>query len=985
MVFSLANRGKCNSPGCPMGCLYFYLEAADPDKALPLQKCTICGCYAAQHAEENVQTAPAAPVLPSMPAAPKVSATASTLNASRPAVGPFRAQAERRNANVAHSLPAGTTFHPAKESQVQGDLNPYDSKSKKRKQMGKPVVLNPVVVKPKNNAKEYTVVLVEDTAAAAQAAYIKPGSIKLNDLADEGYMQKISISDTAAPADIIKSVTAAFAGVPEVAEHGWGLLRVKADLTSTGDLRKGKAHRLGPMKGSKEINTLNWQRSLANTSVRGAGRGFKSLIFIALNASGPNLNFAPEGNAKKMGSTIDSSDASMSSDREDSNMHKTEASDGSDSSSASMKRPFKKSKVWFPALVSPSHLPAEQATASTSEDDSGPISANQPDKGKAKANLEEDIHMKPEFSTAKARVQKTNHKDWESHETHHKGPQDKGKGKANSLGSDSEEVPLDFQFHDDPPNEMAPIPSDHLQLRRLLKNMMEPTKSVTWWLEKTPSRYRKIEGLGLLIPEWRALLDDGLMPVFKIYGFLRPRFLAHIEDILDVGTALVIGGSSVTDEETEEKFDSIFALGPGGIDVFVAIFDLIYQLISDTYHLVYDNEECIAAVAEVHGASRSLLLSLQHFRAKHDRSLWDPKGCRELAEFLKHYGDSKLPRAEMDHRMLAELKVINVRQDTRASLQFNLNDAFGDIKDSRNMLKDVLVGGPFGLQYFYEHVVSPILDSVEHEEYSGILEDVSVLCAAIVRKGMSRVKSTSKRTTAAGTNPAGEAATGSSQTDGMRTRSSGSTSHGKRNEPNAEFEFEFTPRTDRRGANDLPDADTKRDTPIEISSSDDAPPKTSTRAKRRRRASRKNGGEEAIIVTSSSESDSIPPPKKRAPSAKPKHTPAAEPKSTPAAEPKPGPEPTPSGSRAPPTAGPSGTNTRPKPRPTYGRDKWQKNWDGFFASNNLFGRAPAAAINERPGPGVDREIWDAEAIRKLKLSWTTLLRRLLHSFAASVW
>lgn len=170
----------------------------------------------------------------------------------------------------------------------------------------------------------------------------------------------------------------------------------------------------------------------------------------------------------------------------------------------------------------------------------------------------------------------------------------------------------------------------------------EVSHFMSQWLEKAPAEYAALDGLSVLIPEWSKLTADGMMSVRAFYAFFRPRFLAHFGHLLEIGIDLPHPLTHIGSDDAEKDFDSSFFIGPGGIDVFIHILDLIYEAIDQTYHLVAGDELCLAAISEVHSASRSLLFSLQHFRAKHPRSLWDPKGCRELMEFFRT-GDSKLP------------------------------------------------------------------------------------------------------------------------------------------------------------------------------------------------------------------------------------------------------------------------------------------------------------------------------------------------------
>ncbi|KAJ7242692.1 hypothetical protein C8J57DRAFT_1526050 [Mycena rebaudengoi] len=116
-----------------------------------LRKCAICvaGCYAAQHAE-MVQSEPA-PAPKSVPRPQPPSATLNSMHTARgfaaPAPGPstaspFRVHVKRRQEDIETNRKQNSTpgypfqskkFHPAERSQINGDLNPYDSRKHKAK------------------------------------------------------------------------------------------------------------------------------------------------------------------------------------------------------------------------------------------------------------------------------------------------------------------------------------------------------------------------------------------------------------------------------------------------------------------------------------------------------------------------------------------------------------------------------------------------------------------------------------------------------------------------------------------------------------------------------------------------------------------------------------------------------------------------------------------------------------------------------------
>lgn len=90
--------------------------------------------------------------------------------------------------------------------------------------------------------------------------------------------------------------------------------------------------------------------------------------------------------------------------------------------------------------------------------------------------------------------------------------------------------------------------------------------------------------------------------------------------------------------------------------------------------------------------------------------------------------------------MMAALKAIDIHRPLAASVVFQLAAAFGHAKDSKQMSRDVLINGPNGLPYFYDHVVCKVLDQLEHPEYDAVLEAIVLCCTALMRKALSYVK-----------------------------------------------------------------------------------------------------------------------------------------------------------------------------------------------------------------------------------------------------
>ncbi|KAJ7662545.1 hypothetical protein DFH06DRAFT_355018 [Mycena polygramma] len=421
----------------------------------------------------------------------------------------------------------------------------------------------------------------------------------------------------------------------------------------------------------------------------------------------------------------------------------------------------------------------------------------------------------------------------------------KGQAKARK------ESPFPFPFDDD--DEHRPVHADHIQLKRLLKNMTKPKVAQSWWLEKVPVQYSKLERLTVLLPEWLQMTRQ--ISVQSFYGYFRPRFLLPLSRLLDLGGTLPQPSTALGPDEDEEEFDSVFRVGPGGLDFFMTIFDFIYDGIDQTYHLVEGNELCLAVIAEVQSSSCSLLSSLQHLRSKHPRASWDPKGCSELSEVLCN-GDSKLPLGLPNNRMLAAVELISLHPGSATFFTSDLTYAFGHARDSKLMLKDVLIGGPYGLPYFYESIVSRILDELEHAEYDCILSDASACCTALAQKATSYIKSGGDTSRMRSTTPVPRAGGSTAKPDGMRTRSAGA------DEKTGGKQTKTPIGTDEPDGNEGDDEST-----INITFSDEAPETRSSRTRAKRRKNATKG--EPILVESSSEEDSVPPPKRKAHQRKP--------------------------------------------------------------------------------------------------------------------
>ncbi|KAJ6553848.1 hypothetical protein B0H10DRAFT_2241817 [Mycena sp. CBHHK59/15] len=983
MALTLDNVGKCNNNDCTASCSDFFCENLASGASLRGVKCSVCGCYVGQHRLPDFapsitpSEAPAGPQpkegpVEPQPTAPKVTATQSTLNGSRPTPRTFRDVANKRQADIKAHMPAGI-FHPAQQSQVDGDLNPYDSKAKRRNRHPPKAATKekaPSVAAPREKKRvmqEYTVIVVEGTKLVARGEYVKPDANKLNDLADEGYMRKISIPADATPDEVRDAVLDAFEDIPEVAEYGFRLLRVKSAMKRvSGEWKKKKGVKslLCPIKGTKVLNKMNWDRSLADTTIRHAGRAFNLVEDLDPDSEDSSTESDSEGDAASFGKatipqsaqnseTICSGSRFCLTAKEmepqlKSRRPQAKNKDASTSSSEEDPRPTKKQKTSESFGKDKSKIPTGTRDEDVSmSSDEAIENREKKDKPKAKApkedeskghkdvgaqehgddtkmagdsDVDSDVDGTDKPDDTDRYAFKRSEQGWSRRKVQgtRRGKGANASGKKDYKGKGKARQQSPFRFHDDI-DESAPVHAEHVQMKRLLKNMTKPKAASDWWLEKIPQEYNELEKLEHLIPEWMAMTLGSMISVQMFYEYFRPRFLVHLEPLLAVGTALPRPSTQLASDDDEEEFDSLFFI-------------------------------------EVHSASRSLLFSLQHFRFKHPRWLWDPKGCRDLNEVLFRTGNSKFTRSVgvradriikmglPNNRMLEALKRIDVHRDSAASLAFGLATVFGHVKESKQMSKDVLIDGPHGLPYFYEHIVCCVLDELEHLEYDTILNDVSLCCAGLARKSTSFVKSGGDTSGPHSHTHSAPPNTGGSSKP--NTRSAGaSTDEKKKASISSESEFESS--SDESDDDDPGSAAEATKARQGHASSDEALKAESSARRTKRRKSR---SKKPIFVESTSESESAPPPKRKAAqSEESKKRPPPKPQPSSSAPPPP---------RSPPTAGPSsGYNFRPKPKPSYRGTPGYKPGNGWGDARfwEQFLPLPLAQKNPRPESGVDRE------------------------------
>ncbi|KAJ7302744.1 hypothetical protein DFH08DRAFT_988799 [Mycena albidolilacea] len=838
--------------------------------------------------QETPTTAPTAAGAPSASAdpqpkpkpAPKVSATETTLKASRSI---FRDAAERRYGDV-----SADAFHPAKQSTPLEASTQDDVRARRR---------------------------LEGTKLVARKVYPKPDHNKLNDLADEQYVAKVQIPLDTAPEEINAAVLDKFTHIPAVAKYGFRVLRVKVPMVKVNGVwkkKKGTASYLVPLKGS-----------LADTTVRKAGSAYKSLVFIALNPAGPNLTLygtcesdsldedvetpvedtdielsGSESNGTTFKPTTPSSseDDSSEDDTPAAKKQKNSQSSGRDIPRKKRAEPFEDDGMSMDEADNHSRGFASDNGVSEVREPSAP------DKGKGKAKAEPDSVGNSEDNSEAAYGAKERDK--------------KGKGKARDQSQF-------FSFEDNHFNtdESAPVHLAHIQMKRLLKNMSKPKIAQFWWLEKVPTQYKSLEALPMLISEWMTMTLEGDISVRKFYEYFRPRFLLPLAEVLNVGGTLPIPLTALGPNEEEAEFDSLFFIGPGGVDFFIAILDCIYLGIDRTYHLVQGDELCLAVIAEV--------------------------GLR-------------------DNRMLAALKLLNVHQDSAETFTSKLTIAFGHAKDSKLMTKDVLIDGPHGLPHFYEQIVCYILDELEHPKYDDILSSAAASCTGLARKLTSHIKAIRLVP-----DPV------------HRILAPGPYRYVM--DPTSDVrQLIYENQGDELGKGSAPVHKAKKSeehfkkalSAISISSDTDEAPKAKSSRKQTRGFKAQSAPVQTKRSANSDTNNSKPETKKKRLFTDNKSEPDAPPKPQPSTK-----RPPPSKPKSPSTAGPSsGANFRPRPRPSYrGTPGYNPSdtsgnarfWGQFFST-------PVVESNRRPEPGVDREVWEAEQMSSLP--WPQLVNRILSRF-----
>ncbi|KAJ7494139.1 hypothetical protein FB451DRAFT_1491826 [Mycena latifolia] len=686
------NRGRCLKGDCRSGCTVFIPKSGAAPGHPGLAECAVCadGCYAAQH------EAPA----------------------QGPATGsPFRVHVKNRQEGIEAKLRSGPSapgfdssrkFHPAEKSQLEGDLNPNDSKNKKRKHQKKEPDSDPdrapkrgPAAKGKTPPTEvFAVGLAENTKAVARRKYGKPTAAKLMQMNREGYVQTVHLHKNNTPEEITNAVKAAFHDVPEMEIYGFRVLEVepRTSQTAKGKRSKKQSFWLKPIKGKLGMDT--WERARALATVRDAGSGYKNTIFIALHPAAPNLRFPgldlsvdkPDHDIE----TGDESDGNDASDNEDTEPGMEADDTKSKADGADQQRSGHGAQM---DTDSAGDNRAENL-AHESEDGDGKENPASPSLTGFSGNLNDDIDV--EFMR----------------------DQDESK---NSKSFES----LDTSTWD-------PFPTAHTSLLRALKNISKPDlpHQSQWW-RNAPLAH--LQEFNLILPLLTDLIDStatGELHVDVFFAKIDKYIVKRLESMTFLAVHIDIAcNDDKSRASLRKEFSELFGVGPGGIGILLPGLSLLYKGLERIRGEGFDmNKESLKTEYLLHETSKALLACLTHFRLTCDRSLWDPKGgFRELALILfKH--DAHLPVGDATNSMHDHLNAMDLRLDSISTLQQALEDAFGHATDPGQMNHTVVIGGEFGLGRFYAVIVEPLLDSVDRFDYDEVFRLLNDTSRALARK-----------------------------------------------------------------------------------------------------------------------------------------------------------------------------------------------------------------------------------------------------------
>ncbi|KAJ7652766.1 hypothetical protein DFH06DRAFT_1418383 [Mycena polygramma] len=758
-------RGKCMKPDCRSGCMVFIPCEGPPPAHPGLVRCAVCpadpGCCVAQHADIASVPNPTPPMPPLRTqggGAP--SATFHTRHASRgfaaPAMGqsatnPFKGHADRRQQDMESKLnnplntsagnPGSKKFYPAQKSQLDGDLNPHGSKSKKRKRSSKSKKEVPSDGEPDDKrraaaptkgskpmaTKCYSATLAENTKAVASKGYYKPSAAKLSEMNRQGLVKNLHLAKQPTATQIREAVYTAFSHIPELEIYGFRVLEVKVSQPKT---RKGKDSKksvslLQPSTGV--LGMEMWERALAQTTVRDAGPGYRNMIYIALNPAAPNLAYPG------VDCTLDTPDRDLSS---------SDFSGNDDSDSSDDKE--KKSEESDGEADDESHSPLFDGSENGDEDD---------------APMDEDEAM--------------NNKD-EDEET---GP----------AVDENQDMGGDFEFESPETYSWNPFPAAHVRAVRLVKNIAKPDTPQKWW---RPTVMTHLKDFNLIRPLITELIDStvaGHLQIDVFFTKINKYIVKPLEFVNDLAICITDTGPGAPNPSALlREFEAMFGLGPGGINIVLPILSMLYEGLARLREQgLVPNYESHKVEYGLDETSKGLVTCLTYFRENYHRSLWDPKGgFRELAYILRKH-DKQLPVGTREHPMHAHIDSINLRFDSIASLRQSLQDAFGSATDAGQMLQTVIVGGEYGLQRFYTVIVEPLLDKIDRDDYDEVVKLCIDSCRALGRKCGNYTKP-GRGSKAAGSTP-------SAEDEGPRTRAQAQ-SRGASAPRNAKSGYFKTPR-----------------------------------------------------------------------------------------------------------------------------------------------------------------------------------------------
>ncbi|KAJ7648849.1 hypothetical protein B0H17DRAFT_1147937 [Mycena rosella] len=692
------NRGKCLKGGCTAGCTVFIPKSGpSPDSHPGLAQCAVCdGCVVAQH--EPPPQAPSKPH-PPPPVAPAPSATSTTMNGSRgfaappkgPFTGsPFRGHAQDRQESIegklqdSNSVPGtaskgGRKFYPAEQSQLNGDLNPNDSKGKKRKHKTVPDSDTDRAEKRRMPAKgvktpaskAFTVVLAADTKAVAKRKYLKPSAAKLIQLNREGYVKNVNLHGGNTWPEITEAVETAFASVPEMETYGFRVLEVetRAVKTAAGRLSKKQVFGLKPIEG--ELGMDAWtrysfpslyaaisddlKRALALSTVRGAGAGYRNTIFIALSPAAPNLRFPG------IDLTLDEPDRDLGTDSECSEDESTSVATGVESNRADKTGGDNE-------RFSAAHMDTD-----TSNKDHGPSTGNGP----------------------------------ENEKTHSQGA-----------------------------SESPPFTGFSVRLcTSYCSQILTASKGQPLWIVRIPG-YLRVGPVPCCAHQPAKGIKKYNKARLRESAAMAPG--THVRLALNID---IVADDTKSLAALRDEFTKLFGVGPGGISIVIPVLSSLYEGLRRIREQRFVmNRESLRTEYLLDETSTALLTCLTHFRSIYDRSLWDPKnGFRELAQILARH-DDQLPVGDMQSPMHTHLDGMNLQQDSVNTLRHSLEDAFGSATDPGHMQHTAVVGGEYGLRRFYEIIVEPFLDKINRPDYDDVLKLLNDCSRALAGKCANYIK-----------------------------------------------------------------------------------------------------------------------------------------------------------------------------------------------------------------------------------------------------